>query len=80
MPSIVDEIAAMLPQQSGNLPWYEKVPADKRELLGTVIEAWRGGAFGKKRRTAARAISSVLKKHGISVGEQGVEVWLIRSA
>ena len=78
-PSIVSEIAALVPQQQGNRPWYEKVEPAQAELLGTILEAWKAGAFGTRRRTAARAISVVLNKHGIPIGEQGVEVWIRRS-
>lgn len=77
---IVDEVRSMIPQQPGNRPWHERVSEDKRELLATIIEAWHGGAFGKQRRPAARAIAAVLQRHGISIGEQGVDVWLSRSS
>lgn len=79
-PSVLDEVIAMLPQQSGNRPWHEKAPPEKQELLQTILEGWRSGAFGSRRRTACRAISAVLAKHGISIGEQGVEIWLKRHA
>lgn len=78
IPSIVSEIAALVPQQAGNRPWYEKVSPEQQEVLVTILNGWKSGAFGGRRRTAARAISAVLNKHGIPIGEQGVEIWLIR--
>lgn len=76
---VVNAIAAMIPKKTGNLPWYDKVPADKESLLEWILDGWRAGKFGTHRRTAARVIAAFLtNEHGIPIGEQGVEIWLIR--
>lgn len=78
-PSIVDEVAALIPENPGVRPWWDRVDDTQAAMLEQIREAWRSGSLGTKRRTAARAISATLKRHGVEIGEQGVETWLKRN-
>jgi hypothetical protein len=74
---IVAEIAAAVPRnRHGTRPWYERVPAEHRELLQAIHAAWYAGTLGAKKITAARTISAKLAEFGIQIGEQGVMAWL----
>lgn len=79
-PSVVDEIAALIPERVGTRPWWERVDPQHESTLAEILEAWRAGTFGGRRRTAAKAISAALKRRGVDIGEQGVETWLKRQA
>jgi hypothetical protein len=78
--SVVDEVLSLIPQHPGVRPWWERLDAKQAELAESILEAWHSGKFGPHRRPAARAISHVLKRHGVSIGEQGVDLWLKRNA
>ena len=78
--SVIDEVRALIPQTVGVRPWWERLDATQSKMVAEILEAWHGGVFGTQRRTAARAISQTLKRHGIDIGEQGVEGWLRRNA
>lgn len=79
-PSVIDEIAAMIPERTGSRPWHERVTPEQAAMLDEILAAWHAGAFGQKRRTAARAIAAALQRQGIDIGQQGVDSWLQRSA
>jgi hypothetical protein len=78
--SVVDEVLALIPQNPGVRPWWERLDAKQAELASAILEAWRAGKFGPHRRTAAKAISQTLGRHGVVIGEQGVDTWLKRTA
>ncbi len=77
---IVDEIISAIPVSTGSRPWYERVDKSMEPVLEEILRAWHSGALGRFRSRAARAIASTLKRHGVSIGQQGVEIWLRRSA
>lgn len=77
--SVVDEIASLIPERSGARPWWERVDSSQASMLDEILKAWQSGAFGSRRRTAAKAISVALKSRGVDIGEQGVETWLKRN-
>jgi|688.fasta_scaffold2426212_2 hypothetical protein len=74
--SIVDEIAAAIPEPSHGKPWWVRLTPEQAELVQPVLQAWKQGRFGKQKITAARAISTHLTRHGIKIGPQGVLAWL----
>lgn len=76
----VAEIAALIPKRTGVRPWWEKVDEPVAAALPGVLEAWRAGELGTKRRPAAEAIAAWLQKQGVEIGEQGVDEWLKRNA
>jgi hypothetical protein len=76
----VDEVLSFIPQNPGVRPWWERLDAKQSELAASILEAWHDGKFGPHRRPAARAIAHVLTRHGVSIGEQGVDIWLKRNA
>lgn len=78
--SVIDEIAALIPDRVGVGPWWERVDETQAAMLADIHAGWRAGKFGTKKRTAARAISDYLGRHGITIGVQGVETWLTRNA
>ena len=77
-PTIVDEIAAAIPDGSTSKPWWERLDADQKKFITPILEGWRSGKFGTRRITAARVISEHLAKNGITIGHQGVQAWLLR--
>lgn len=77
--SVVDEIVALMPRQSGFRPWYERVNVEQEKLLEAIISGWRSGRFGTTKNTAAKAISKYLERHGIKIGRQGVIAWLTKN-
>jgi hypothetical protein len=79
-PSIVDLIAASIPESQSGKPWWLRLTPDQQELVDPVLAAWKAGRFGRAKITAARVISSVLTERGIKIGPQGVLSWLQRSA
>jgi hypothetical protein len=78
--SIVDEVTALIPENPGVRPWWDRLDAKQAAMAAQIIEAWRAGTLGTKRRTAAKAISSTLQRHGVTIGVQGVDEWLKRNA
>lgn len=78
--SAVNEIASLIPPRTGVRPWWERVDGKVAEALPGILEAWRAGQFGPRRRTAARAISAWLVRQGVEIREQGVDLWLRRNA
>jgi hypothetical protein len=78
--SIVDEVLAAIPTKSGNLPWWERVNDKQAALLASLLEAWQSGKLGSKKKPAGQAISTTLEKYGITIGPQGVILWLNRMA
>lgn len=76
--SIVDEIAAAIPEGSTSKPWWERLDNEKKKFITPILEGWRAGKFGHRRITAARVISEHLAKNGITIGQQGVQSWLTR--
>lgn len=77
--SIVDEIAAAIPDSQSSKPWWLRLTPEQGELVKPILVAWRGGRFGSAKITAARAISAKLSEHGIKIGPQGVIAWLHRA-
>ena len=77
--NVIDEIAAMIPERPGVRPWWERVDPSLASALPGVLQAWREGQFGAKRRPAAKAIAAWLVKNGVQIGEQGVDAWLKRN-
>lgn len=77
-PSIVDQIAAAIPESQSGKPWHKRLNKEQSELIAPVLAAWKAGRFGSAKITAARAISTKLIEHGIKVGPQGVLAWLQR--
>jgi hypothetical protein len=80
MASPVSEIASLIPSRPGVRPWWERVDKRAEAHLTEILAAWRAGKFGSRRRTAARAIAAWLVRHGVHIGEQGVDTWLRRNA
>ena len=78
--SAVNEIASLIPSRTGIRPWWERVDGKVAAALPEILEAWRAGEFGTRRRTAARAIAAWLVRHGVEIREQGVDLWLRRNA
>lgn len=78
-PSVVDEIAAMIPARVGCRPWYERVTDEQAAMLAEILAGWRAGKFGTARRTAAKTIAAYLGRHGIEIGHQGVDQWLAKN-
>jgi hypothetical protein len=78
--SIVDEVAALIPERTGTRPWWERLDTKQGELVKAILAAWHAGTFGTRRRTAAKAIAQAIQRHGINIGEQGVDAWLRRHA
>ena len=78
-PSIVDEVAALIPERPGVRPWWERLDPKRAAMAAEILQAWQSGALGTKRRPAAAAISTTLQRHGVSIGVQGVDQWLKRS-
>lgn len=76
--SIVDEIAAAIPDGPTSKPWWQRLNDDQKKLIKPILAAWHAGSFGSRRITAARVISDHLSKHGINIGQQGVQAWLQR--
>jgi hypothetical protein len=75
---IVQTIQSLIPP-NGVRPWWQRVTPKQAAMLEEILAAWKSGALGSRRRTAARAIATGLASEGISIGEQGVETWLRRS-
>jgi hypothetical protein len=78
--SIVDEIAAAIPESQSGRPWWLRLTAEQQDFIKPILVAWKAGKFGSRRIAAARAISATLGRHGISIGPQGVQNWLQRNA
>jgi hypothetical protein len=78
MADIVDEVAALIAAKRGNLPWWERLTPKQAATVAAVLDGWKKGRLGKARKTAARAISKIFEKHGISIGMSGVINWLDR--
>ena len=76
--SIVDDIAAAIPEGPTSKPWWQRLDADQQKFITPILEGWRAGKFGSRRITAARVISEHLAKNGITIGQQGVQAWLLR--
>ena len=76
--SIVDEIAAAIPEGPTSKPWWQRLDAEQKDFIRPILDAWKAGTFGRRRITAARVISATLTKHGIQIGPQGVLSWLQR--
>ncbi|NBW14549.1 MAG: hypothetical protein EBR82_41775 [Caulobacteraceae bacterium] len=77
-PSIIDQIAASIPDSQSGKPWWLRLTEDQREFVAPILAAWRAGRFGTRKITAARAIAKTLTEHGITIGAQGVLAWLQR--
>lgn len=77
--SVVDQIAAKIPKNQGNRPWWKRLTPQQEEMVDPIREAWRSGRFGQQKATASRAISEWLTEHGIKIGPQGVLAWLRRA-
>ena len=77
--SVVNDIQKLLPRSLGNRPWWERHAQTHGKLLAEILEAWREGKFGAKRKPACRAISQYLTSQGIPIGPQGVDAWLARN-
>jgi hypothetical protein len=76
--SIVDDIAAAIPEGCSSKPWWQRINAKQKKFIKPILDGWRAGTFGHRRITAARVISDHLAKNGISIGPQGVQNWLLR--
>jgi hypothetical protein len=76
--SIVDQIAAAIPESQSGKPWWFRITPEQREFVAPVMAAWKAGRFGTRKMPAARAISKTLTEHGIKIGAQGVLAWLNR--
>lgn len=75
---VIAEICANLPPPTP-LSWEHRVAPEHKPTLVEIKAAYRDGAFGTKRVTAARAISKFLNDNRIStVGPQGVIQWLAK--
>jgi hypothetical protein len=75
---IVAEIALLIPEGHSSRPWWLRLTEEQAAILPPIKEAWMAGRLGKRKATAARAISSKLKEFGINIGTQGVLAWLER--
>jgi hypothetical protein len=74
---LVAEIAAAIPSRTGPLPWWLRLPAEAQPQLKAIHAAWKGGTFGPRKNTAARAIATKIRdEYGIEIREQGVTTWL----
>lgn len=76
--SLIDEIAASIPESHSGWPWWKRLDESQRELTQPILAAWRSGKFGNAKMPAARAIATKLREHGIKIGAQGVLAWLQR--
>jgi hypothetical protein len=79
--SLTDAIrAAIPPTPRGTLPWYERLPADKRAELEELKREHRAGLLPGTRYGLAATISEQLRLRGLAnVGIQGVSAWLRKS-
>jgi hypothetical protein len=77
-PSIVAEVTALIPERPGVRPWWDRLDQKQAALAAEILAAWKAGAFGSKRRPAATAIATALRRHGVEIGFQGVDTWLRR--
>lgn len=75
---IVSEIAAAIPTEHPVKPWWRRISDEQRATIAPILAAWRGGRLGKRKATAAKAISAKLAELGIKIGPQGVQAWLDR--
>lgn len=57
-------------------PWWVRLTAEQRAEIEPLRTAWREGRLGRRKMTAARAISTTLAEIGIQIGPQGVQAWL----
>jgi hypothetical protein len=78
-PSMIDEIAASIPESQSGKPWWKKLTPQQQEFIKPILSAWKNGKFGKQRMPASKAIAAYLTKHGIEIGAQGVISWLQRN-
>ena len=63
----------------GTIPWYRRIAAEHEREVGELKAAWRAGKITFPLRTYARAISKHMRERGIAtIGEQGVQNWLVR--
>jgi hypothetical protein len=76
--SIIEEVAALIPENPGVRPWWDRLDAKQAALAAEILAAWKAGTFGSKRRPAATAIAAALRRHGVNIGFQGVDTWLRR--
>ena len=76
--SLVDQIAAAIPESGSGKPWWRRLTPEQQELVQPILAAWRAGRFGSAKMPAARAISKTLTQQGIPIGAQGVLAWLQR--
>ena len=79
--SLADAIReAIPPPPRRTLPWYERLPADKRAELEELKREHRAGLLPGTRYGLAATISEELRLRGLSdVGIQGVSAWLRKS-
>ena len=77
-PSIVDRIAAAIPESQAGKAWWKRLTPEQAEMVAPILEAWKAGRFGTAKITAARVIAATLTEHGIKIGPQGVVAWLQR--
>lgn len=78
--SVLDEVLVQLAASPPQLRWFHRVAPEHMDDIEELRRAWLDGRLGKKRRTAARAISKILQARGIAtVGVQGIEEWLARA-
>lgn len=76
--SLSAAIRAAIPDPArGTLPWYERLPADKRAELEELKREHRAGLLPGTRYGLAATISEELRVRGlVNVGIQGVSAWL----
>lgn len=77
-PSIVDRIAAAIPESQAGKAWWKRLTPEQAEMVSPILAAWKAGRFGRAKITAARVIAATLTEHGIKIGPQGVVAWLQR--
>ena len=69
MPSkTIAAIQSLIPKSVASVPWWERHAEGNERMLAEILDAWRAGHFGTKRKSAARGISAYLTANGIPIG------------
>lgn len=74
--NLVDLVASRIDRSPHVKAWWMRLTDEQRQQIEPLRTAWREGRFGRRKITAARAISATLQEIGIPIGPQGVQNWL----